>query len=78
MLSIILLELMSRGPLVVPTFSKRSEPGVVDTSVLCAGDLRMSAGGRVIMGLESSRLDPNGLGSYCRRFSFRRRISFCC
>ena len=48
------------GPLVVPTFSKRSEPGVVDTSVLCAGDLRMSAGGRVIMGLESSRLDPDG------------------
>ena len=47
------------GLLVVPTFSKHSEPGVVNASVLCAGELRMSTGGRVIMGLESGGLDPD-------------------
>ena len=47
------------GLLVVPTFSKHSEPGVVNASVLCAGELRMSTGGRVIMGLASGGLDPD-------------------
>ncbi len=47
------------GSLVVPTFSERSRPGVVSTSVLCAEALRMSTGGRVIMGLENNRLDSD-------------------
>lgn len=47
------------GRLVVPSFSKRSRPGVVEASVLCAGELRMSTGGRVIVGVESGALDPD-------------------
>ena len=31
----------------------------MNASVLCAGELRMSTGGRVIMGLESGGLDPD-------------------
>ena len=49
------------GTLTVPTFSKQSKSGTMVISVLCAKELRMSTGERVIMGLEGGALGPNAL-----------------